>query len=292
MGGTSIMQRELYYKSSNKANPLGLLSLLLITVVAGSALSILYLFLVQKIPSIKLSVLFTLVLGGVMGAIGGLAVSLFKIRYRTLAITVSVIGILIYTYVKWAAFASYVYEESFTAILPELLLDPSDLLSRVKEISEYGTWSFGRDGDAVKGTVLIIIWILEFLIYAGLHLYVLGDKANDPFIEKDSKWAKKYDAKFYFRDFDVQSNLASIEKDPGFLLSYLETPENVTNTGHVEAEFFHSSDFSENYLDINRIVITNAEKNSRDENKVIKKLSVSRDFVSNLLTKNGMSLPD
>jgi hypothetical protein len=40
------MQRELYYKPSNKANPVGLLGLLLITVIAGSVLSVIYLFLV------------------------------------------------------------------------------------------------------------------------------------------------------------------------------------------------------------------------------------------------------
>lgn len=289
MGGTSTMQRELYYKPSNKANPVGLLGLLLITVIAGSVLSVIYLFLVQKIPSVKLSVLFTLVLGGVMGAISGMACSIFKIRNRTLAIAVSIIGILIYTYVKWAAFSSYVYEESFTAILPELLLDPSELLSRITEISEYGTWSFGRDGDAVKGMVLILIWILEFLIYAGLHLYVLGDMANDPFIEKENKWAQKFKTGFTFRNFDVKANRTSIENDPGFILSFVEAPENIQPTGHVEAELFHSSDFSENYLDIIQVVINN--KNNRDNKKVINKLAVSRDFVSNLLTQNGMSFP-
>lgn len=44
------MQRDLYYKSSNKANPLGLLVLLLITVIAGCAISIPYLLLVRIIP--------------------------------------------------------------------------------------------------------------------------------------------------------------------------------------------------------------------------------------------------
>lgn len=285
------MQRELYYKPSNKANSLGLLVLLLITVIAGSAISILYLFLVQKIPSINLSVLLTLIFGGVMGAIGGLVCSLFKIRNRTMTIAVSVIGILIYTYVKWAAFVSYIFEESFTSILPELLLNPVDLLNNVTLINEVGTWSFGRDGDAITGIVLAIIWILEFLIYAGLHLYVLGNKANEPFIEKDNKWAKKFETKFYFRDFDVEANRTSIENDPGFLLSFLEAPEAVSSTGHVEAEFFHSSDFSENYLDISRITINDSSKNNTQEDKVIKKLAISRDFVSNLLTKNGMSLP-
>ena len=285
------MQRELYYKPSKKTNSLGLLVLLLITVIAGSAISILYLFLVQKIPSIKLSVLLTLVLGGVMGALGAMICSVFKIRNRTLAIAVSVIGILIYTYVKWAAFVSYAYEGSFTTILPELLLNPIDMLDRIKLINEVGTWSFGRDGEAVTGIFLAIIWILEFVIYAGLHLYVLGDKANDPFIEKDNKWSKKFDAKFIFRDFDVEANRASIENDPGFLLTYLEAPGNIPNTGHVEAEFYHSSDFSENYLNVNRIVINDPSKNNRDEKKIIKRLAVSKDFVSNLLTQNGMSFP-
>jgi len=285
------MQRELYYKPSNKAHPLGLLGLLLITVIAGSAISIPYLLLVRIIPFAKLSVILTLVFGGVMGALGSLTCSLFKIRNRTLAIAVSVIGILIYTYFKWAAHVSYIFEESYTYILKDLLLDPIDLLAKIIRINEEGTWSYGTNSPPVTGIVLAIVWLLEFLIYAIIHLLVINDKTNDPFIEKDNAWAKKLDAKFYFRDFNIQSNRAAIENDPGFLLTYLEAPQNLVNTGYLEAELFHSSDFSENYLDINQIIITNAAKNNRQNKKVMKKLAVSREFVSNLLTQNGMSFP-
>ncbi|MDD4096284.1 MAG: hypothetical protein PHP22_08615 [Oscillospiraceae bacterium] len=285
------MQRELYYKPSGKANPLGLLGLLLITVIAGSAISIPYLFFVRVIPFAKLSVLLTLVFGGVMGALGGLACTLFKIRNRALALTVSAIGILIYTYFKWAAYVSYVFEESYTYILTELMLDPIDMVAKIIRINEEGTWSLGADGNAVTGIFLAIVWILEFLIYAIIHLIVVNDKSNDPFIEKDDRWAKKLDAKFFFRDFNVESSRASIESDPGFLFDHLEEAQNIGNTGHVEAELFHSQDFTENYLDITRMVITNPAKNNVQAKKVISKLAVSRAFVQQLLEKNGMSFP-
>lgn len=284
------MQREKYYKSSGKANSLGLLALFLVTVVAGSAISILYLYLVHIIPSIKLCVLLTLVFGGVMGALGGLVCKIFKIRNLALVLIVSAIGILAYTYFKWAAYVSYMFEESFISSLTELLFDPSELLSRIKLINEEGTWSFGRSGDNVTGIVLLIFWVLEFVIYAGLHLGLASSGANDPFIEKDNDWAKKFNAKFNFRDFDLKADRTAIENDPNLILAYFEKPENIVHTTYYEAELFHSKDFSENYLDVSKVEI-NPTKNSRQESKEINKLSVSRDFVQNLFDKSGMTIP-
>lgn len=226
-----------------------------------------------------------------MGALGGLVCKFFKIRNSALSIAVSVIGILIYTYFKWAAFVSYAFAKSYTYIVMDLLLDPIDLLAKIIRINEEGTWSYGINSPPVTGIVLAIIWIVEFLIYSITHLFIINDKTNDPFIEKENKWAKKLDAKFFFRDFNVKSNLASIENNPGFLLTYLEAPQNIVGTGYLEAELFHSSDFSENYLDVDQVIITNASRNNRQNKKVIKKLAVSREFVSNLMTQNGMTFP-
>ncbi len=285
------MQREHYYKPSGKTGPLGLLGLFLVTVVAGCALSIPYLFLVRVLPSVKLSILLTLVLGGGIGALGGLFCKLLKIRNRTLAIAVSVIAILLYTYFKWAAFVSYRFEESYTYILGELLLNPIDLLAKILRINEVGNWTLSADGNAVTGIPLTIVWVIEFLIYAIIHLVVVNEMSNDPFIEKDNSWAKTFGTKFYFNDFNAEADRASIENDPGFILTHLVTTGNVSTPGHMEAVLFHSKDFSENYLDINRVVITNAAKNTVQTKKLFKKLSVSRNFVQQLFEKSGMSLP-
>ncbi len=284
------MQREHYYKPSGKANPLGLLVLFLATVVVGSALSILYLYIIQNDLDVRLCVLLTILLGGLMGALGGLICKFLKIRNLSVALIASVIGILIYTYFKWAAYVSYIFEGSFISSVTELLLDPSDLLSKIKLINEEGTWTFARGGDNVTGIILLIFWILEFLIYSVIQLVVICNWANDPFIEKDNNWAKKYNAVFNFRDFDLEADRAAIEKDPNLILAYFEQPENIVQTTYYEGELFHSKDFSENYFNVRKIKI-NPTKNSRTETKEIKYLSVSLDFVQNLFDKSGMTIP-
>lgn len=181
------MQNELENKAYGKTSPLGLLCLLIVTAVAGSGLSILYLYLVSIIPNVKLTILVTLVFGGILGAIGAFICRIFKIKGRVLPIVVSIIAILIYTYFKWATYCSYIYEDSFFAILPSLLMDPADLKERIIEINKYGTWSLGANSDPVNGIRLTIVWIIEFVIYAGLHLLIVNNVNDEPAAEKNSE---------------------------------------------------------------------------------------------------------
>ncbi len=286
------MQNERYYKSSNRADPLGLIALVLVTAVAGSALSILYLLLVRVIPIVQLSILLTILFGGLLGLIGSLTCGIFKLRNRLLTIIASVAGILIYTYVKWSLFSSFALDESYFTLLTGFLTSPTALLEAIALINKYGTWSFGRDSTtAVTGVILAIIWIIEFLIYAIIHLLVVNDKTNTPFIEKENNWAKKSDVRFYCRDFVLNAHLSEIENDPNVLLSYLDDPQVVGVGQHIEIELFHSSDFTENYIDIIRVVITNAARNNKQETKLVKKLAVNREFAQKLFAQHDMSLP-
>ena len=255
------MQRDLYYKSSNNVTPVGLIVLLLATFVVGSLLSFAYLYAVQAVKMIYFRILL-LSLGVLSGVIGALICKLTKVRNRALAIIVSIIGVVAFNYVKWAAFIHLIAEEysadfgSRLQSLPELLLNPIQLIAKISLLNESGTWVINNSSEAVRGVPLAGVWIVEFLIIMIAHLFFIDEKVSKPFIEKDNAWAEELKQTFYFREFVGTSHASSIERDPYILLDNVE--DGPISTGmFLEGDLFVSSDKSENYLRIKHVTVTN-----------------------------------
>lgn len=284
------MSKELYYKPSGKFNPIGFFALFLITVVTGSLTSLLYLFLVAKIPSAKLSVFLPFLMGGLLGAISYQVARFFKLRSRLTIMVGAGLGIIVYNYFKWAFFISNVFTESYISEFTKIIADPALMIDSIKLINEYGTWGF-NDEVAVTGTVLAIIWILEFLLLAGVHFAVLKDGSSLPFIESENAWAHKSNVTFYATYFSVKEMRARIEQNPQILLDYIQAPTDLYSQNHVEINIFHSSDFNENYIDVSEVTISQKKgKEDRTVTRVIKYLSVSREVAASLFEKYDMPL--
>lgn len=290
MQGDFVMSKELYYKPSGKFNPIGFFALFLITVVTGSLTSLLYLFLVAKIPSAKLSVFLPFLMGGLLGAISYQVARFFKLRSRLTIMVGAGLGIIVYNYFKWAFFISNVFTESYISEFTKIIADPALMIDSIKLINEYGTWGF-NDEVAVTGTVLAIIWILEFLLLAGVHFAVLKDGSSLPFIESENAWAHKSNVAFYATYFSVKEMRARIEQNPQILLDYIQAPTDLYSQNHVEINIFHSSDFNENYIDVSEVTISQKKgKEDRTVTRVIKYLSVSREVAASLFEKYDMPL--
>ena len=284
------MSKEPNYKPSGKFNPIGFFALFLITVVTGSLTSLLYLFLVAKIPSAKLSVFLPFLMGGLLGAISYQVARFFKLRSRLTIMVSAGLGIIVYNYFKWAFFISNVFTESYISEFTKIIADPALMIDSIKLINEYGTWGF-NDEVAVTGTVLAIIWILEFLLLAGVHFAVLKDGSSLPFIESENAWAHKSNVTFYATYFSVKEMRARIEQNPQILLDYIQAPTDLYSQNHVEINIFHSSDFNENYIDVSEVTISQKKgKEDRTVTRVIKYLSVSREVAASLFEKYDMPL--
>jgi hypothetical protein len=201
---------------------------------------------------------------------------------------VSSVGILAFTYVKWAAFISYQIKDSYFFILPDLLRNPIYLTEKIALLNEYGTWSIGTSTTPVHGIILTIVWLFEFMIYALIHMIIIYAKTTNPFIEKDNTWARQHKSIFYLRVFDVKKNVSEIEKNPKVLLSHLEKKQYTENVNHVELQLFHSADFSENYVNVSEMSVNS--KNGKNGRRIIKNLSVSRDFVQELFAYHDLSM--
>lgn len=284
------MSKELYYKPSGKFNPIGFFALFLITVVTGSLTSLLYLFLVVKIPSAKLSLFLPFLMGGLLGAISCQIARFFKIRNRITIIVSAGLGIIVYNYIKWAFFISYIFNDSYISDFTKIVTDPEYMFDSIKLINKYGTWGF-NDDVAVTGAVLAVIWIIEFLMLLGVHFAVLKDGSSVPFIESENAWAHKSNVTFYATYFSVNEMRDRIEQNPKILLDYIQAPTDLYSQNHVEINIFHSSDFNENYIDVSEVTVTPKRgKEDRTVKRVMKYFSVSRDVAASLFEKYDMPL--
>jgi hypothetical protein len=282
------MEKSLYYKPSNKFSILSFLGLFLGSALAGIILSIPYLWGVRMIPYTKITILLAVLLGGVLGWIGNLLIGAFKVRNRPLAILAVLLGILVYTYFKWSSYVSFQYSESssYIELLLPLMLNPVALWDGIMEINKLGTWSLNDNNETVKGIMLTLVWAGEFLIIAGIQIGLMLERPTEPFIESENKWAVKNEAVVCMRHFSPKEMKTAIEQDPSVMLQYVDVPAVVSSINHVRIDHYHSSDYSENYITVKEIEIKNGKPN---EYKVIKKLAVSRAFISDLYAKAGVS---
>lgn len=282
------MEQSLYYKSSNKLTILGFLGLFLGSALVGVVLSIPYLWGIQKIPYTKINFLLAIILGAILGWVCNFLCGALKIRNRSLAVTAVILGIFVYTYFKWSTYVSFIYTDSYTDLLLSLILNPAALLSGILEINEVGTWSLS-DSNAVTGVFLAIVWLGEFLIISGIQICIMFDRPTEPFIESENRWAMKKESAVYLRYFAVKDMKSAIEQDPSVILSYVDDPAVVAPISHVRIDHFHSSDYSENYITVKEVQVKNAKNAKVEEKKVIKKLAVSRAYISDLYSKAGIS---
>lgn len=285
----SIVEQNLYYKSSNKITILGFLGLFLGSALAGIILSIPYLWGIRMIPYMKISFILAIVFGAVLGWVCRFLCGALKVRNRSMAVIAVILGILLYTYFKWSTYVSFIYSDSYTELLLSVLLNPVALLSGIKEINGFGTWSLNDNGNAVSGLLLAIVWLGEFLIIAGIQIGIMFECPAEPFVEAEDKWAVKKEAAVFMRYFSAKEMRTAIEQDPTVLLNYVDNPAVVASISHVRINHYHSSDYSENYITICEVQAKDAKNGKVIAKEVIKKLAVSRAFITDLYAKAGIN---
>lgn len=95
---------EKTYKPSGKFSPAGAIILFLVTAVAGSVLSFIYLKLVSWIPFVYLNILLAAGFGLLIGLLAKLIIRSFKIRNIAVVLIAVLLGGLLFTYVKWSIY--------------------------------------------------------------------------------------------------------------------------------------------------------------------------------------------
>jgi hypothetical protein len=178
-----------YYRHSGQINAGGVVAALVAGLVAGGLMAGVYSALIVFVPFIKLRGIACFFYGFGLGVVP--AALLKKFKMPNVPVSMAVVGVitLVSYYLCWASWEAFVLRG--VAVAPSfsrIVVHPNVVYNIAKVADEFGTWSLGGP-EAMTGTALLGIWIVEALIIFGCALLIARSMLRDlPFCEKCQQW--------------------------------------------------------------------------------------------------------
>ncbi len=177
---------SLYYTPAAAAPPQGVLIFLLVAVVAGMVGGLIYAGITWYIPLIYINALVAVGYGMFLGKAFDYGLRFGKIRGTKYQKGLAFVGALIGWYCAWGYWMGFAMETGPFS----MIFSPGDVKVMAELVNMMGIWSLGDSGDPVNGTMLTVIWTIEFLIIVGLATYTANE--DRPFSEAGNNWAKEH----------------------------------------------------------------------------------------------------
>jgi hypothetical protein len=196
---------HLYYKPSGKIPVKGIFISLITTFLITGILSIIYIALQWFIPFIYLNFFIAAGLGFGLGGGVFIAIGAGKIRNTKYEFVLAVLCGILAWYCQWSLFVSLMSESessmgggmwvrsSFNLTgFWSIFSHPQILFRSMLLLNEAGTFSLKH--NIISGTLLWVVWIIEFLMITGLPiLFALSGRATTPFSEQNDEWMEERD---------------------------------------------------------------------------------------------------
>jgi len=287
-----------YYQPSGRFSPSSFLYFILASAIAIPLLALAYTYLIWYIPFFYINLFITAGFGFAAGiVISHLAIKIGKVRNATLALIFGLLGGLIALYFSWAIWVDLVfnigesYGNSRIGITTSnieflqvfgLILNPDTLFELIAEINKTGTW--GIRSTPVSGTMLTIIWVIEFLIVLILSVMFPYIKAKTPFCEMDNKWFKEEELPAFNYIKNPKEMVVNLENSNQN--SFINLQPSTTSENESHSIFtLYSSEKGENYLTIENKQAKTNDKNEIefDNNEFVEYISISSELRNKLL---------
>jgi hypothetical protein len=205
------------YEVEKKGNIGGLILLFVCLTLAGTALSYIYVGLMDVVMHIWLNPLMTLLFGMLLAALVNLMKKGFKITSRVGAFFVVLVSLVIVFYFMWNMFFGMWYARSewrvnpfldmgdfFEAFIWSITYNPAnpigEFVSDFRVFNYYGTWSY--NDNMITGIPLAVLWVIETVVVYGLPLLAASASVGF-FLHEKNAWATPvYYEGYYFRALD------------------------------------------------------------------------------------------
>ena len=186
-----------------------------------------------------------------------------------------------------------------------ILASPKDIITDIKQINKEGRWSSVPFVDIedyrIKGNILWILWLTEFLFFAFYPLYKGIKISGEPYIESELRWAKYIDmtdtCKIVPHKCSTGIFKNMIMENPDVLIENL-IPGNSSQGKYYSVELWESTDMTENYLTVVKVntqlydlsgdtgIATDKDiKRVKTKRRIIKYMYVDKEFVTTLTQK-------
>jgi hypothetical protein len=215
----------LYYRHSGHTPIASLLLAFTISAAVAIAVSLLYAWLIEVVPSVKLRFLATMAFGAGIGATTAVIAKAGKVR--STAVVLALVGVvtLVAYYFAWVFWLKLVLGEVFRMAGTELtvtrLITRPDMFARlIGLVYENGTWAASKsDTEATKGAFLGFVWLLEAAsIFGCAFLVAVPLVRSQIFCERCNRWCGKPEMLRHLAPQDLKSLRTALEtRDWGYV---------------------------------------------------------------------------
>ncbi len=280
-----------YYTPSGKMSPVAIGYFLLCVFIILPLLGLVYSYAIWYIPIIYVNVLLAVGFGFAIGfVISLLVVKMGKVRSVSKSVLFGVLGALVAYYFHWVVWSDLLYNASggndyfsFSNIsISEVLsfaAQPGAIFELIGSVNEMGTWGFGD--SPVSGTLLTVVWVIEFLIIFVVATVVSTSFAGTPFCEVENEWFKERELAPFSAISDVSSLVASLEAGDETLLNTI-SKKTEDQLDHSVFTVYNSA-HDESYLSIvNKVAKEEDGKISYSDAPVVTHIKVTDDLVAKM----------
>jgi hypothetical protein len=185
----------LYYRHSGHTPVASLLLAGALGIVAGVVLAVVYAYLIEVVPFIKLRFLATMGFGAGVGALTAAIAKAGKVR--STAVVLALVGVvtLVAYYFAWVFWLKLVLAEPFARggvelTVTRIITRPDAFARLIGLVYENGTWAASKsDTEATKGTMLGIVWLIEAVsIFGCAFLVAVPMVRAQMFCERCNRW--------------------------------------------------------------------------------------------------------
>ena len=183
---------DLYYRHSGRFSVLGVLAGLAAGTVAAMVLSFAYAYALLYIPIVYASFFVCAAYGAAIGFASVACMVRFKMRNSAVMAGVTLLVTLVGFYFSWVVWLyGLLRRDGDNPDLAFMLIQPTAIWELVLDVNAVGAWTMGRNGQAVTGIMLWVVWAAEaFFIFAVPVAIVLKAVAK-PFCEECETWCKE-----------------------------------------------------------------------------------------------------
>jgi hypothetical protein len=273
-----MINAEMYYQESGKANAQGIAMVVGGGLAAAALLGAIYAYASFYIPLIYLNVLLTVFFGVGLGWVLGKAAYHGKVRNANLMMAAAALIGLVGIYVAWVFWVHAFTEQEILSFAPGDVTDMMSLLSFT------GVWSIF--GWTPSGFALYAIWAIEALIVIiAAVVLAVGASGRQPFCEECDNWTE---------ETLVSNHLAPIQ-NPAELIRLLESRDmsGITNLENIDESDLQRTKVellkcpgcgNAHFLTVEHIEVTfdNDGKPSDEEVVIVENLKLNRDSYQQL----------
>lgn len=198
---------QTYYKPSGKFSILSFLYFVPTALLIIPIISLIYAYLIWYIPFIYFNFFITIGFGFLVGfTVSMLVIKKGKVRNKYLAAFFGLFAAVVAIYFDFVVYVDLAINAGETVgnnrigitvsnikflDVFALAIQPDVLLQYIVELNSVGTW--GIRGATASGYFLTFVWLIEFIMIAGVSIFVNFITAKDPFCELSDDWYKQVD---------------------------------------------------------------------------------------------------